>query len=229
MKISFHDYDLPEGKLRYDDPRMTLLVAKCTPKKVSPYYVEFMRDEFAKSEAVVISGKSILDLLLEDIEKCERQLENAESDSQKDFFKRCLAHLETETPLCDLPLSEAEKETLRSMSVLSLKPVIILEGEKPTTEIIERCLEKAGIVFFYTVGPKEVHAWPIGRDSDIVTCAGRIHTDLAKGFIKGDVAAFDDFMQCHNWNDCQRKGLVKVVDRDYRIRPGDIIEIRFAL
>ena len=38
---------------------------------------------------------------------------------------------------------------------------------------------------------------------------------------------FEDFLGCHNWNDCQRKGLVKVVDRDYIIKPGDIIEIRF--
>ncbi len=229
MKIGFHDCNLPEGKIKYDDRRMNLLVEKCTPKKVSPYYVEFMRDEFGTSEAVVISRNSILDLLVEDIEKCERQLENSDNDGQKKFFRRCLTHLETEAPLCNLPLSEEENETLRSMSVLSLKPVIILEGERTTAEVIELCLGKAGIVFFYTVGPKEVHAWPIARDSDIVTCAGRIHTDLAKGFIKGDIASFDDFMKCHNWNDCQKKGLVKVVDRDYTIKPGDIIEIRFAL
>jgi ribosome-binding ATPase len=98
---------------------------------------------------------------------------------------------------------------------------------KDVTELIELCLAKAGIVFFYTAGPKEVHAWQVPKDSDIVTCAGRIHTDLARGFIKGDIASFDDFMSCHNWNDCQRKGLIKVVDRDYLIQPGDVIEIRF--
>ncbi len=229
MKIGFHDCNLPEGKAKYDDRRMNQLVEKCNPKKVSPYYVEFMRDEFTKSEAIAISAGSLLDLLVEDIEKCERQLENSETEEQKELFRRCIAHLETEAPLCDLPLSEPEKETLRSMSVLSLKPVIVLQGETPVTEVIELCLDKAGIVFFYTVGPKEVHAWPTGKDSDIVTCAGRIHTDLAKGFIKGDIASFDDFMKCHNWNDCQKKGLVQVVDRDYTIKPGDIIEIRFAL
>jgi ribosome-binding ATPase YchF (GTP1/OBG family) len=67
---------------------------------------------------------------------------------------------------------------------------------------------------------KEVHAWQVPEGSDIVTCAGRIHTDLARGFIKGDMAGFEDFLKCHNWNDCQRKGLVKVVDRDYIIKPG---------
>jgi ribosome-binding ATPase YchF (GTP1/OBG family) len=229
MKIGFHDCNLAEGKTKYDDRRMNLLVEKCNPKKVSPYYVEFMRDEFTRSEAVVVSRGSILDLLVDDIEKCERQLENTGDAALKELFTRCISHLETESPLCDLATAEPEKETLRSMSVLSLKPVVVLDGEKTTTEIVELCLDKAGIVFFYTVGPKEVHAWPTEKGSDIVTCAGRIHTDLAKGFIKGDIASFDDFMSCHNWNDCVKKGLVKVVDRDYTIRPGDIIEIRFAL
>lgn len=229
MKIGFHDVSVPEGKTKYDDPRMKLLVEKCNPKKVSPYYVEFMKDEFAKSEAIVISKKSVLELLIGDIEICERRIENAADAAEAELYKKCMAHLESESPLCDLAVSGAEQESLRSSGALSLKPVIVLEQEKSTVEVIELCLDKAGIVFFYTVGPKEVHAWEIQRDADIVTCAGRIHTDLARGFIKGDIASFDDYMSCHNWNDCQKKGLVKVVDRDYTIKPGDIIEIRFAI
>ncbi|MGA2506942.1 MAG: DUF933 domain-containing protein [Chitinispirillaceae bacterium] len=227
MKIGFHDVNLPEGKVKYDDPRMARLVEKCAPKKVSPYYVEFLKNEFSQCDTIVISKKSVLELLITDIEKCEGRLERAADGPEKTLTEKSLELLEAESPLCDGAFTDAEREALRSMGMQSVKPVVVLDKEIGVTEVIEQCMAKAGIVFFYTAGPKEVHAWQVPEGSDIVTCAGRIHTDLARGFIKGDVAAFEDFMQCHNWNDCQRKGLVKVVERDYKITPGDIIEIRF--
>jgi ribosome-binding ATPase len=227
MKIGFHDVNLPEGKVRYDDLRMKMLVEKCAPQKVSPYYVEFMKGEFSESEAIVISKKSVLDLLINDIEKCESRADSAGSGPEKELAEKCLKLLEAELPICDGKFDVNELTTLRSLGLQSVKPVVVLDQQKETTEVITLCLAKAGVVFFYTVGPKEVHAWPVPEGSDIVVCAGRIHTDLARGFIKGDVTGFDDFMKCHNWNDCQRKGLVRVVDRGYVIKSGEIIEIRF--
>ena len=227
MKIGFHDADLPEGKVRYDDPRMQALVEKCRPAKVSPYYVEFLKDEFVRCDAIVISRKSVLELLIDDIEKCESFAGARENAAMKGLMDTCLHLLESESPLCDGTFDGAERERLRSLGLQSVKPVVIIEGNVTTPEVIARCLIKAGVVFFYTAGPREVHAWPVPEGADIVTCAGRIHTDMARGFIKGDVAGFEDFLKCHNWNDCRRQGLVKVVDRDFTIRPGDIVEIRF--
>jgi ribosome-binding ATPase YchF (GTP1/OBG family) len=229
MKIGYHGCNVSEGKVKFNDPRMKLLVDKCQPKKVSPYYVEFIKDEFAQCETIVIGKAGVLDLLILDIEKVEARMDRVENDTEKALLQRCLTALESEQPLCDLEATAAEKESLDSMGLFSTRPVVVLEQDEETDQVIERCLEKAGVVFFYTVGPKEVHAWPITRNADIVTCAGKIHTDLARGFIKGDIAHFDDFMSCHNWNDCQKKGLIKVVDRDYEIQSGDIIEIRFAV
>ena len=88
-------------------------------------------------------------------------------------------------------------------------------------------LEKADNMFFYTSGPKESHAWLVKKNSDIVTCAGKIHSDLARGFIRGDVVQFDDYLSCHNFNECKSKGFAKVVEKDYIVQPGEIIEIRF--
>ena len=65
------------------------------------------------------------------------------------------------------------------------------------------------------------------KDSDIVTCAGKIHSDLARGFIKAEIVSYDDLMSVYNWQEARTKGLVKLVDRDYNIREGDVIEIRF--
>ena len=82
-------------------------------------------------------------------------------------------------------------------------------------------------MFFYTSGASESHAWLVPKGSDIVFCASRIHSDLARGFIKGDVVSYDDYMSCHNFNDCKSKGVARMVDRDYIVQPNEIIEIRF--
>ena len=219
-------FNLPEGKVKYDDPRMARLVEKCSPKKVSPYYVEFLKDELAQCEAIVISRKSILDLLITDIEKCD-PWNGPLSALKKRSRKNPLNSLRRNPLSATAHLQDTEREALRSMGMQNVKPVVVLDKDFGVTEVIESYMDKAGIVF--------LHRGPQGGPR--MAGAGRFgHRDLrrphpyrlARGFIKGDVAAFEDFMQCHNWNDCQRKGLVKVVERDYKIAPGDIIkEIRF--
>ncbi len=227
MKIGYSGLDLPDGKVKYDDPLLEALAQKCNPKKVSPYYVEFLLEEYTQVDVIVISPDKLLDLLIIDMELCEAILERNKEGIDKSLIDDCLASLEKEIPLCDMGLSKEAAEALRSLALVSLKPVITLEGSDDVTEVINTCFQKAGIVFFYTAGDKEVHAWPVKEGSDIVTCAGKIHTDMIRGFIKGDIAKFDDFMDSHSFNDCKKKGLVQVVDRDYIITPGDIIEIRF--
>ena len=128
-----------------------------------------------------------------------------------------------------MEFNENEQKYLRMMSPLSMKPVAVIDGILETNELIKKVLEKSGVIFFYTAGKQEVHAWPVNAGSDIVACAGKIHTDLARGFIKADIVSFEDFMKCHNMNDAKSKGFVKLVDRDYIIKEGDIIEIRFNI
>jgi len=227
VKIGFTGIELPEGKIKYKHERMDVLVEKDRPRKVSPFYVELVRDELIQTEAIVVPESSVIDLLIEDLIKCEARIERSDDEAEIRLMQKCIGYLEEEIPLCDADFSEAEKEQLRQLSLLSFKPVVIVEDPADESAVIKRALNKAGVIFFYTSGPKEVHAWPVKEGSDILTCAGKIHTDLARGFIKGDVVSFDDYLQCHNFNDGRKKGLVKVVDRDHVIEDGDVIEIRF--
>ena len=227
MKIGFTGIELPEGKIKYRNERMDGLVEKDQPKKVSPFYAELIRDELMQAEAIVVPESSLIDLLIEDTEKCEARIERSEDEDEIRLMKKCIDHMEKEKPLCDGDFTDAEKEELRKFGLLSFKPVVIIEDGSDENAVIRRALNKAGVIFFYTSGPKEVHAWPIRAGSDILTCAGKIHSDLARGFIKGDVVSYDDYLQCHNFNDGRKKGLVKVVDRDHIIEDGDVIEIRF--
>ena len=217
--------------MRYQDPILAELEQKFAPKKVSPYFFEFIRDNFASGEVIAIDSSKILDLLVLDMEKIERRIERlGESDiAAVAFLRRCLEFLETEKPLCDMPLDDEGRKILTELAPLSFKPVVPVEGPavNDINALIERAMAKAGVMFFYTAGKPEVHAWMVKTGSDIVTCAGKIHTDLARGFIKGEIINVKDYGAAHNLNDARTKGLTKLVDRDYVVQHGDVIEIRF--
>jgi ribosome-binding ATPase YchF (GTP1/OBG family) len=228
MKISFTGLDLPEGKVKYNDPMLIELEKKFSPKKVSPFFAEFSKDNWDKAESIAIHSDNILDLLIVDIEKLENRLERAEDEKEKGFIKRCLTQLEKSLPLCDLVLTEEENALMKLLSPISSKPTLVTDEKSPdVNSLIKGVLDKANYTFFYTAGKPEVHAWLVRKGSDIVTCAGKIHTDLAKGFIKADIVNFNDFKDVFNMQEAKTKGLVKLVDRDYIIQEGDIIEIRF--
>jgi len=227
MKIGFTGMDMPEGKVKYRDENLIALEAKDKPKKVTPYFVEFMRDEFVQSEAIVVPAPRILDLLVHDMEKIETRIANADDSDEKALMAKCLEKLEEETPLCNVEFNDEEEKTLRSIAPHSFKPVVIIENGLDINGIIALTLEKANYMFFYTSGPQESHAWLVRKGSDIITCAAKIHSDLARGFIKGDVVSHADYMSCHNFNECKSKGLAKLVDRDYVVQPSEVIEIRF--
>ena len=227
MKVGFTGIDLAEGKVKYRDETLVALVAKDKPKKVSPFFAEFIRDEFVQSEVIVIPAKSILDLLILDMEKIEIRLSRVTDAAEQELLARCLESLEQDIPLCDMELNTEERGAGELADPYSLKPVALLDGSEDVDAIISLALEKADYMFFYTSGPTESHAWLVKKGSDIVTCAGKIHSDLARGFIKGDVVSFDDYMNCHSFNDCKSKGVARLTDRDYIIQPREIIEIRF--
>lgn len=227
MIIGFTGLDLPEGKTKYKDEKLIDLVAKDKAKKVVPFFAEFIKDEYVQSDAIVVPRSNILDLLILDMDKLETRLLKLESGDEKSLMTKCMELLEQEMPLCDVDFNDEERELLIATAPISFKPIVQIEGSEDINTIIFSALEKANHMFFYTSGPKESHAWLIQKGSAIIACAEKIHSDLARGFIKGDVVSYEDYMDCHNFNDCKSKGVAKMVDRDYIVQPNDIIEIRF--
>ena len=227
MKIGFTGLDIQEGKNKYQDKVLAALANKDKPKKISPFFVEFLRDDYIASEAIVVHKDCLLDILILDLDKIERRINRSSEQDEKKLLEKCLVHLEKEQPLCDMELSNAESKTLNTLSLHSYKPTIQIDGEYNINNIIEIILEQTSHMFFYTSGSSESHAWLVPKNSDIVFCASRIHSDLARGFIKGDVVSYNDYMNCHNFNECKTKGVAKMVDKNYIVQPNEIIEIRF--
>jgi len=227
MKIGFTGLDIPEGKIKYQDQILNTLAEKDQPKKISPYFVKFLKDEYSDSDAIVIHENSLIDILILDMERIEGRLNRIEDENEKIILQKCLSHLELEKPLCNMEYDSTESKVLKTLSLCSYKPVIQISEISNINDIIKSVLKQTNSMFFYTSGSSESHAWLVPQKSNIVFCASKIHSDLARGFIKGDVVSYDDYMSCHNFNECKSKGLAKMVDKDYIVQPNEIIEIRF--
>ena len=230
MKIAYTKLNLPQGKIKYDDEIFVSLAEKFQPAKVSPYYFEFLTDDYEAADIIAIADEYVLDLLILDMEKIEGRLSRTEDPAEKEVLEKCLAQLEDQKPICDLSLDNTARAIVKALRLLSFTPTLVYKDTSPDANIVCRDgMEKAGMMFFYTVGKQEVHAWLVEKDTDAVTCAGKIHSDLARGFIKAELVSYDDIMTTHSLQDARTKKLTKLVDRDYVITMNSILDIRFKV
>ncbi|MCL2363459.1 MAG: redox-regulated ATPase YchF [Defluviitaleaceae bacterium] len=84
-----------------------------------------------------------------------------------------------------------------------------------------------GLISFLTAGPKEVRAWTVRANSKAPQAAGKIHSDLERGFIRAEVVAFDDLMAAGNYTSAKEQGVVRVEGKEYIVKDGDVMLIRF--
>lgn len=93
--------------------------------------------------------------------------------------------------------------------------------------LIRACFEALGMIFMLTAGPEEVRAWPLLKGTTAVEAAGKIHTDLARGFIKAETVAFDDLYATGSMRDAKAAGKVRLEPKSYVVQDGDVITIKF--
>ena len=85
-----------------------------------------------------------------------------------------------------------------------------------------------GLISFFTSGSDEVRAWTLRDGQTAVEAAGTIHSDLARGFIRAQVVSYDDFIaNGGSMSACRDKGVLRLEGKEYLVRDGDMIEIRF--
>jgi ribosome-binding ATPase YchF (GTP1/OBG family) len=229
VKIANFGLDIVPGKQKYTCECFEKLVKKFSPKKISPYIVEFIGEDYAKADAVVFDANKKLDFIFIDLEKIEGREQRTTDAKEKEFLKKITGILEKENLLCDQEFSEEEKNFLKNIMPATFKPCVGKTGVSDINELISEILKKSETLLFFTAGEKEVHAWEVKKGSTIVEAAGKIHSDLARGFIKGEVIECKDLDNFFNLAEARARGFAKSVDRDYIMQEGNIIEIKFSV
>jgi ribosome-binding ATPase len=100
-------------------------------------------------------------------------------------------------------------------------------AEPGLAKIIRLSYALLGLQSFFTVGEDEVRAWTIPVGATSVDAAGAIHTDLARGFIRAEVVAYDDLIASGNIVQARQRGQVRLEGKEYIVQDGDVITIRF--
>lgn len=93
--------------------------------------------------------------------------------------------------------------------------------------LIRAAYRTLGLVNFITAGPKEVHMWTCREGSRAPQAAGKIHSDMERGFIRMEVMTYDDLMELGSEAAVSKAGKLRVEGKDYIVRDGDIVVVRF--
>ena len=94
--------------------------------------------------------------------------------------------------------------------------------------LIRAAYRTLGLVSFFTAGPKEVHVWTARQGDTAPIAAGKIHTDMEKGFIRMEVIRYDDLIALGSEEAVIKAGKRRIVGKDYQIQDGDIVVVRFS-
>ncbi len=144
--------------------------------------------------------------------------------SIKDILsKKKIGHVEfcAEIELEIMDLKEEERpEFLKSLGI-----------EKPAREkLVKACFDMMKMIFFFTVKGDEIRAWPIKSGTKALDAAGKVHTDMKRGFIRAEVVNFKDFIESgSSFHEAKAKGHLRLEGRDYIVKDGDIIDFRFSV
>jgi len=99
--------------------------------------------------------------------------------------------------------------------------------ESGRDRLIKEAYRALNYISFITVGEDEVRAWPIQKDTRAQKAAGKVHSDIERGFIRAEVVAYDDFTSNGGMAGARQAGLVRLEGKDYLMADGDIVQFRF--
>ena len=155
----------------------------------------------------------------------EEQLENAENDEMVLKVKEYAAKEKAEViPLCvkiEEELSGLEDEDKKEMlEALGLE-------ESGLDKVIKKSYDLLGLMSFLTAGEPEVRAWTIQKGTKAPQAAGKIHSDIERGFIKAEIVSYSDLMKVGSMVNAKEKGLVRSEGKEYIMQDGDIVLFKF--
>ena len=183
--------------------------------------------EFNEDEEVMVKDMFLLTTkpILYIANVSEEQMENAENDELVLKVKEYASKENAEViPLCvkiEEELSGLEEDDKKEMlEALGLQ-------ESGLDKVIKKSYDLLGLMSFLTAGKPEVRAWTIKKGTKAPQAAGKIHSDIERGFIKAEIVSYDDLIREGSMNAAKEKGLVRSEGKEYIMQDGDIVLFKF--
>ena len=202
-------------------------------------------DVLEKIKNVLESGKSARTIELNDEEKelikdvylltskpilyianvSEEQLATSDNDR---YVNEVREYAKTENAAV-IPLCVKIEEELSSLDSEDKKEMLEAIGleESGLDKVIKASYDLLGLMSFLTAGEPEVRAWTIKKGTKAPEAAGKIHSDIQRGFIKAEVVSYDDLVREGSMNAVKEKGLLRMEGKEYIMQDGDIVLFRF--
>ena len=183
--------------------------------------------EFSEEEKELLKDTYLLTLkpILYIANVSEEQLENAENDTNVQKVKQyATAENASVIPLC--VKIEEELAGLEDSDKQEMLEALGLE-ESGLDKVIKASYDLLGLMSFLTAGEPEVRAWTIKKGTKAPVAAGKIHTDIERGFIRAEVVSYDDLIKEGSMNAVKEKGLLRSEGKEYIMQDGDIVLFRF--
>ena len=155
----------------------------------------------------------------------EEQLKNVDNDKHFNELKEYALKNNSEA----IPLCVKIEEELATLEDDERNEMLELMGidESGLDKLIKASYKLLGLMSFLTAGEPEVRAWTIKIGTKAPAAAGKIHSDIERGFIKAEVISYKDLMECGSIAKAKEKGLVRFEGKEYVMQDGDVVLFRF--
>ncbi len=155
----------------------------------------------------------------------EEQLDNIQNNEKINTVKMYAKEQGADV----IPLCVKIEEELASLEEKEQKEMLEALGlqESGLDKVIKASYDLLGLMSFLTAGEPEVRAWTIKKGTKAPQAAGKIHSDIEKGFIKAEIVSYDDLIREGSINTLKEKGLMRLEGKEYVMQDGDIALFRF--
>lgn len=195
-------------------------------KKALEENIPLRRIEYTKEELILLKSYSFLTLkpIIYLANISEFELGKEDNQYVKKVKEYALSEKAKVVSLCaktEEDLSELDQEDKKEMlEAIGLK-------ESGLNKLIKATYDILGLATYFTVGKDEVRAWTFKKGMNAKQCAGIIHTDFEKGFIRAEVISYEDLISCGNELRVKEAGRARLEGKEYLMQDGDICHFRF--
>lgn len=224
-ELIYSDLEMVENilkKLKSNDCKVALLnKIKChfqNNKLLTEFYLTEDEKEMLKIYSFLTNKPLIVVANVDDSESSKKYVNQIRSKTDQMGVRFFEMNIKLENELSFLSLEE-KKEFLDSIG----------RKDSAIDQFISLSFKTLNLSTFFTVGEKEVRSWTFKNNSLAPDCAGLIHSDIQRGFIKAKVVKYEDFIEEGNFGSLKKKGKISVEGRNYVVQDGDIILFEFNI